>query len=283
MILGACIVTYNNPKYFRNAFLSLIACDRYGFDLEVFAVEGGSQDSYNQALDATKDRGRAYVSHLENPGWAGGCNYLASLAIEKKCTHLLQTNDDIIYAPSFLQNMVEGFKEPNTEFVGTEPSGLSRIEGNRLSPTEKDIEDWAKVYSPTERRYGDVGGNNSAAPWILSTRAWQEASQIDVWIDSPPLPFNKYQGAIDESIDPYLAGWCTDWDFLLRVETLGYRMGMCNEAGALHYGGITSGRIWQENNHWGDPAARNIKEKIPAGVVTVRGRKMPDWYPAKRC
>lgn len=230
------IVSYNKTKHLINAVESIR--NQENLDYEILILEcGDDQDNIKAFLryrDGLEDEDKILYFPNGNLGLAGGLNWLHT--IQNSATrYIVEMNEDMFFDLDCIHKMVERL---NDSSIGLVCANL--VEGglfDKLNPRTVDLH---KFYQTPLHETSYIEPH---LPYVLTEWFYEKLSHFDVWSNQMPLPFNKYGGIWDESIDPFNIGWHADWDIYQRVVGLGKKIVIQEDAWAYHYGSCSGGPL----------------------------------------
>jgi len=280
------IVSYNNSRHTINAVHSILRTAKPPY--EVLVLECGDNEENKQVFrewmrESGTDSVR-YVDSMGNLGFSGGCNYLAEIQ-NPQTTFVVELNNDMFFAPSALENLQLALE--GDPALGAACCSLTSGLYSRTNPSTQDVLDFGKRYAMVPPRAAvSYGGSN--VPWMMSIGFFQQLRVMDVF--APALPFNKFKGVWDESIDPHLAAWCADWDVHNRILACGKQVAVLGNALAYHYEHCSidsfSDTSWQKASvenyilKYGPIADMRQYGMHSKGLPCIR-KPIPDGYPVK--
>lgn len=231
-MISVHIVSYNNAKHTINAVDS--ALRNSNIEVQVLVLENGSNqqeiETFLKWKSLIKDPRIRYFHGIGNLGFSGGVNFLAA-ARSPEATHIVEMNNDMIFGTYSLGRMFSVLELNPT--IGVVCATLTN--GglyDRAYPTLAHVGDFLiRTNQPMADKTIPIGGSN--VPWMMSVDFFEQLRLVDVF--DPPLPFNKYPGVWDESIDPKLAAWCADWDVHNRILHTGKQVAVLPGAKVYHY------------------------------------------------
>ncbi len=282
------IVGYNNPKVTANAVLSTLLYAPKPF--EVLVLENGSGEAVHGLLEILNpicpkifdERGLGpetvkFVHSGVNHGYSGGHNFLGTL-MDPNTKFIFTLNNDMFFTPGSFEVLLATMSNPEIGLACC--TLINGTHFNKDAPTVEDIYAFAHFAEPLKPS-GKLA-TDSNQPYVIRAETWAKLCGVDVWEDKV-LSFNQHCGPYDESIDPHLGGWYADWDFYNRLQSLGLKTVVVQDALGYHYDHTTL-RIFDSNiPGWVDKAAKNYKAKygqLEKNLPVVK-KPLPIDYPER--
>jgi GT2 family glycosyltransferase len=287
-MISVHIVSYNNSLHTINAVRSVFQTVQES-PVEVLVIECGSllenQIFFEDYRRRDKDVRLKYISNMGNLGLAGGLNYLASIQ-SPHTKYVVELNNDMFFGPGALDKMMQAAQDPTIGLVGCT---LICTGFDRRNPKKADVDSFASTHASDNNPPKPAFGASNL-PWLLPIDFFNELKDRDAW--DPPVKLNRYPGIWDEVMDPYLTGWCADWDVHNRVLACGRQVVVLENAFAYHYDHCSIESLGEDTS-WQKPAVRNYILKYghkadmyqfgmgSKGIPMVRKPK-PTEYPVGR-
>lgn len=218
IIIG--LVTIDNEEMLEESLASLYQNTKDSkYDVEIIVINnGGVKDEW---LDVIKEYNISSIQLKERVSLAAAWNII----LKKESDYTIITNDDILYSPNWLDNLIECFER-------TKDCGILQP-FNTLSIKPKNYPNNYQL----EDRYGKIPSDNfKGCCFAISRQAVNKMKEYEKDFKDEP-----YKGMFDEDLYPFGS---EDQDYYIRMNKAGLKCLTCFNSYIHHYTGVTMNMLY---------------------------------------
>jgi GT2 family glycosyltransferase len=113
--VGVVTVTYNSGEVIDDFMTSMLAQDRQDYIL--YIIDNASSDDTLAKVSKYQDDRIVVIANKDNVGVAEGNNQGIKDSIDRKCSHVLLINNDTVFEPSLISELIKGLDEHECEMI----------------------------------------------------------------------------------------------------------------------------------------------------------------------
>lgn len=118
--VGVIVLNWKQPQLTIETIESLKKINHKAFNYHVYITDNGSTDnSIDQFIQKYKNsKNITILKSKNNLGYAGGNNFAIKKILKYNYDYILLSNNDVLYHPDFLENLIQVSQKQNLDIVG---------------------------------------------------------------------------------------------------------------------------------------------------------------------